>query len=237
MSEKEIEKKPELSEANSLPPEIEVLPKEIVDYILADDTTHEYRDNVFGVTELLGCLRKTYYKRTDAKEGKAPEYSFATRWYFTRGDIFDEALTSLFNLNQVRVTHRVPSTPIAIVGRIDFIKDDTVFDLKTAADGIQYILRNQDHPKEDHEKQVLFYAYCNGNPKAGVVYVTLKHIPFVKWARMELQEEVIKEIEQNAKVIYISLRENEAPPKKRTWRCKWRDGQCEYFERCWGEKK
>lgn len=213
--------------------EIEALPTEIIEFILDDDSRHEYKDNVFGVTELLGCLRKTYYKRMDAKEGKAPEYSVETMWYFKRGDIFDEALTSLFKANQVRVTHRIRGTPITIVGRIDFLKDDTVFDLKTAADGILHILKNQEHPKSQHEKQVLFYAYCNGNSRAGVVYVTLKYLPFVKWARMELQERVVEEIEEAARALYAALRTGTPPPKRRTWECKWKTGKCIYYERCW----
>lgn len=209
---------------------VEDLPEEIKDHIIqaTDQSDYKHRDEELHVTELLYCLRKAYYRRMAEKEGEAsPEKQLAQRWYLYRGIIFDEAWTSLFVRNQVRVTHRVPNGP-TIVGKIDFIENDTVWDLKTISN--EYAIK--EGPKPAHVKQVLFYAWVQNFSKAGLIYLHLGGVHLFELDTTPA-EEVVRELEDKARKLYFALKSGDPPERVDTWECRY----CEFKTICTGGAK
>ncbi len=204
--------------------DLKELPQQIIEHILmATQDDYEYRNETLLVTELLYCLRKAYFRRTVTDVEK----ELAQRWYLYRGSVFDQLWTPLFQRNQVRVTHRVPGGP-TIVGRIDFINkegDDLVlYELKTIAN--RYVIKNG--AKEEHIKQVKFYAWCENIDVAKLVYVSFEG---VKVFTVDCSDayEIVKELEERAKILHDCLVNERLPPKTdKEWECRY----CEYKDCC-----
>ena len=109
------------------------LPQKLLQHIdKVTERHHDYRDNIFYVSELTGCIRQAYLNRT--LKPKIEDYDFTQKWRLFRGIIFDQAITTLFERNQVRITHRVKNPPIVITGKADFIEDDVLWELKTVSE-------------------------------------------------------------------------------------------------------
>ena len=200
------------------------LPTEIRQHI--EDTIQkelEYRDGAIHVTELLYCLRRAYFRRI----GVTAEQTDKSKWHFYRGLIFDKLWTGLFPRNQIRVTHRVPDGP-AIIGRFDFIikenGEDIICDLKTIAN--RWALK--DGVKEDHVKQVKFYAWCENVQKARLIYVSFEGVKVYDIDCSDA-DQVVKELEEKAKLLYNYLTNKKLPPKTdRNWECQ----NCEFRYLC-----
>lgn len=218
------------------------LPKRIQEHIMEKTarSDKEQAINRMGVTELLGCQRKAYFRRTDPLP-IGVEQSFI----FFRGQVFDEAFTTLFPRNQVRVTHRIRDTPIVISGRFDFVDEDgAVADWKTI-DGTYWI--ESKGAKEENVIQVLFYCYCEGVNKGRLYYMSLGNVIKIDIdANEKAQREVIEILEERAKNLYDSLVYATVPDidsdhSKDFWECKYTKGQnevrCEYYDRCYGDEK
>ncbi len=204
------------NDVNELPEPI----KRHIEEITSSEYTH--RDGEVHVTELLYCLRKAYYRRMAEKNGENVEKELKNRWWLYRGVVFDELWTGLFPKNQVRITHRIPDGPV-IAGKIDFIYNDTVYDLKTISN--EYAVR--DGPKEEHVKQVLFYAWVNNTPKAGLIYVWLGGVKIFLIDTSRAYE-VVKELEERAMKLWTALRKMEPPEREESWQCKY----CEFKDIC-----
>jgi hypothetical protein len=191
-------------------------------------------DNRLYVTELIGCLRKAWFKRKFPKP-----LALKSRWYFYRGNVWDNLWTPLFEKNQVSVTHRLRSVPVVISGRIDFIDaDGAIADLKTT-DNLYWI--NKEGAKEDNKKQVMFYAWCMAKDKARLYYVSLKDAikVEVEFTEDDLKE-LVEEMELNATILYNALIDD-CPPERDArhidsyWECKpSKEGEmyCDYAEEC-----
>lgn len=225
----------------------EDMPQRIKDHLLKcanRDMGRTYEDNRLSVTELVGCLRKAYFKRKDPRP-----VGLDMAFYLRRGILFDEDFTSLFPRNQVRVTHRINDTPIVIAGKFDFINDeneivDVVADLKTM-DNLYWIEKRG--PKDSNMKQVIFYCYCEGKDAAELHYVSMGN-----WIRCHVdagsvaQKDVMDELEQNAKLLYGALVSGTPPEidgdhNEDYWECQYekngRKIKCEYYEVCYGGVK
>ena len=196
-----------------------------------------YADHRFGVTELLGCDRKLWFRRRLPKP-----ISLNMMYIFNRGMLWDTEYTEIYERNQVRVTHRVPNSPVVISGRLDFIDDDgAVTDLKTT-ENLYFIRKNGAKP--DNVSQVLFYCWCEGIDKARLIYMTLSDAETVDVdATYERQVENLERLEKRALASYDNL-QHDAPPMMDDlhapdyWECCYkkagREVKCEYFSECHG---
>lgn len=199
------------------------LPAPIKNHILNKTNYSDYttQQNSYSVTELLYCLKKAYYKRT---QPKPQDIESAFNLY--RGKVFDDLWSPLFKRNQIRCTHRVPNYPINISGKYDFLTDDgTVTDLKTSKN-----LYFVNEASAEYQKQVRFYAYCNALTKAQIVYIDFGDC---KVFPVEVGDctELINELEGKAIQLWSALQCGKpptnlyAPPD---WLCK----KCDYKEEC-----
>jgi len=158
------------------------------------------------------------------KSGDNLEEGLDKKWYLYRGLIFDELWTGLFPRNQVRITHRIPEGP-TIVGRIDFIHDGVLYELKTISNG--YAIK--DGPKEQHVKQALFYAWVENVERVRLIYV---HLGGVKIYEIDTSRayEVVKELEERARKLWSAIKTMQPPEREESWECKY----CEFREICLG---
>jgi len=197
------------------------LPEEIKEHIIQKTEEDFARvDNHLYVTELTDCIRKAYFER------KSPiEPDFERRFFVYRGKIFHELWAPLFQANDVRVTHRLKGVPAIISGRIDFVKNGAVYELKTCR-------TPPAKPREHHIWQVSAYAWMGGYTKAFLVYVSFEP-PKIFEIPLDRAEEIMEELERRAKVLYQALA-NDVPPEplgKWEWSCDY----CLYREKCESE--
>ena len=199
---------------------IEELPRPIREHILAK-VNGDYRamPNTFNLTELLYCLRKSYFQRVSPKP-----FELKAAWYIYRGELLDEVWTPLFPRHQVRCTYRCKNVPAVIVGKFDFLDENGVLtDLKTTK-SLYYV----DGPKEEHVKQVRFYAWCNAVEKAQLIYADFGD---VKVFPVEVGDcmELLVDLEERVACLFWSLKNGEPPEScGPEWMCR----GCEYREPC-----
>lgn len=195
------------------------LPQPIKDEILhrVNDGDYQNKPNTYSITELLYCIRKSYYRRIKPKHS-----SLNAAFNMYRGQVFDQLWCRLFIHNQVRCTYRCHSIPITISGKYDFLTDDGILtDLKTVKT-LFYIKA----PSPEYVIQIRFYAWLNSIEKAQILYIDFgdcKAFPVAVGDCTQLLEEV----ESKAKTLYDALQNNKAPTKDLstpTWQCE----GCEY---------
>lgn len=194
-----------------------MLPDPIVEHIRSVvEREYEYSDERIHATELCGCLLKAWLRRRYPVERE-----FERMWYLYRGLIFDELWTSLFPRKQVRVTHRIKNGP-TIVGKIDFIYNGKIYELKTVNS-----VRRLDELYDHHVKQVRFYAWCECVEEAVLLYISFDgYCAFTVDCSEEKVLPVVEEFERKAVELYEALKKNEPPrPDASKWECQF----CEYY--------
>jgi len=194
------------------------LPKPIVDHIVeVVEREYEYSDDRIYATEPCSCILRAYLKRRYPMEK-----SMQRLWVLYRGLVFDELWTKRFDRNQVRVTYRVKGGP-TIVGKRDFIYNNTLYELKTVS-----TVKRVDRPYEHHIKQVRFYAYCENMKRAKIIYVSFDGFKiFDINCSDDVTLPVVEEFETKAIELYNALKNNIPPPPDgcEDWECKY----CEYL--------
>lgn len=201
------------------------LPKPIQQHILKTVNFDDYvgKPNTYSITELLYCIRKAYYKRTNPKPLQLEQ-----AYNLYRGKVFDDLWSPLFRHNQVRATYRCKNVPITISGKYDFIDENGVLtDLKTAKS-----LYSINEPSKEYTKQVRFYAYLNSIDKAQIVYIDFGDC---KVFPIEVGDctSLLEEIEVKATQLYYALKLKQ-PPEKPTITHTWLCQKCEYSQECLG---
>lgn len=137
-------------------------------------------DNLFHVTELLGCCTKASYMRNPPPEYTTDmlEPSLQTQYYFFRGNIFDLIFSLVMPHSQVDFNIPIENDKgydISIVGRADWldIEDGKVIginDLKTTKN-LWYVKKQG--AKKDHFMQLMTYAWVFGASKISIYYMDL----------------------------------------------------------------
>jgi hypothetical protein len=188
--------------------------------------------NSYHITELVGCIRKTYYRKTLPKK----EINLETAKNFYRGNIWDRNFCKCFRHNQIRVTYRCQKTPRCISGHFDFLNEDdpntpVITDLK--APKTLFYVEREGKPSNHYRKQVLFYCYCTAIPNGAVMYWDgHKHLSFSIEVTDENCRVLIDELETKSLMLYNALKTNQPPNKNifilESWECQY----CEFLEEC-----
>lgn len=202
---------------------IEELPRPIREHILAKvNTDYKSLPNTFNLTELLYCLRKSFFQRVVPQP-----FGLQAAWYIYRGELLDEVWTPLFSRHQVRCTYRCRNVPAVIVGKFDFLDENGVLtDLKTTK-SLYYVTG----PKEEHVKQVRFYAWCNAVEKAQLIYADFGD---VKVFPVEVGDcsGLLAELEEKVECLVVSLKSGKPPAGRGpVWMCR----DCGYSGACRNE--
>ncbi len=199
------------------------------------DDDYEPMPNSYHITELVGCLRKTFYKRTQPK--KPVNLEFANN--FHRGKLWDKDFCRCFKHNQVRVTYRCRNIPISISGHFDFLNNDNpnapvITDLKSPK--TLFYVEKEGKPSEHYRKQVLFYCYCTAINQGAVMYWTgVKPLTFPVEVSEDSCRFLIEELEGKCLALWMALKHHRAPSLEASnpeaWECK----LCDFKSKCEAE--
>ncbi len=212
-----------------------VIPKRIQNKILSDannDDEYTPMPNCYHITELVGCIRKTFYRKTLPRQ----PVDLDTAKNFFRGNHWDRAFTSLYPHNQIRVTYRCQKIPICISGHFDFINDDdptnlVVTDLKSPK--TLFFVKRENKASEHYRKQVLFYCYTTAISKGCVAYWDGNDwLEFPVEVSDEACKLLIEEIESKTLALWMAFKHGKPPSKQaflpEVWECKY----CDFREPC-----
>ncbi|MCL2642794.1 MAG: hypothetical protein FWD52_04705 [Candidatus Bathyarchaeota archaeon] len=173
----------------------------------------------YSVTDLLGCVRKAYYKRYMPKA--LTEQSI---YNFSRGKLFDAALTTCFKDNQQPVLYQCKKSPCQVSGRYDFITSEGVMtDLKTTDKDLASI----SEPMWEYKMQVRFYADLKGCSQAQIMYVNMQGIRVLPVTVGDCLD-VYNFFEQQACLLFEAEQQKMVPQQQKDNFCVW----CEYSLEC-----
>lgn len=180
-------------------------------------------------TDVLYCLRKAFWRRTDPVEK-----DFKTLYNFFRGNLFDHELTGIFPLNQVRIEHIVEDPDYGdflITGKADFIDEGIVWELKTVKSTYYF---GSDGANDAHKRQVKFYASCLGQTTAGIIYLDMgDSVQYIY--KEDDWTPIVRELEDRARLLRKCLIEDTMPEpdgRQPDTGGKSQCDYCEFEERC-----
>lgn len=130
-----------------------------------------YERPYISVTELCGCLRKAYYYRQRYEIDVKDEFSFAYLYLIQEvGNTIHEVVQNLYDFGEMEKT--VVSEKHKIKGRIDAIKDEFVFELKSIDEH-----KFKGKFFREHYYQGLIYAYIlNTEYNYNIKHITIIYI-------------------------------------------------------------
>jgi len=187
--------------------------------------------NCYHITSLVGCLRKTYYRKVLPQKPIPLE----TAKNFFRGNHWDRIFSPCYRHNQIRVTYRCKSVPISISGHFDFIDDDDpinpiVTDLKSPK--TLFYIERDGKPSNQYRLQVLFYCYCTAISKGRVAYWDGNNwLPYDIEVTDQACQTLLDKLETKSFMLYNAYQNNTAPLKENDlepWEC----GYCEFQKEC-----
>lgn len=211
------------------------IPKRIEQKILAatnDKDDYTPMPNSYSITELVGCIRKTFYKNTSPKQ----IFDLAAAKNFYRGNMWDFNFCGCYPRNQIRVTYPCQNVPISISGHFDFINDDDpnnpiVTDLK--APKTAYYVKREGKPSTHYHRQVLFYCICTAIYKGEIGYWDGNDwLGFQFTATIETRKALIIELEAKVLALYFAYRNGKPPNKQISAPEAWECNCCNFFREC-----
>lgn len=138
-----------------------LLPKPIISHLEDALVTWPVQPHVYHVTELVRCLRQSWYRRVYPERVK---WTVKSLWNIYRGNLFDQKLTSLFEVHQKN--YKIKKDGITISGTLDFVYDNgegpVLYDLKMPA---STFYRKREGAGQSYQRQVQAYlalGHVNG---------------------------------------------------------------------------
>ena len=137
------------------------IPEKILEYLKQKNGIKRKFDNKkYSVTELIKCVRETYYKKTKEKSEESFDKSVQSMWSSLRGNYLHE-LTNAYTWNELETEYNVPldgDNSATLVGRLDMYDETTktLLDLKTT-NNVLWQVKHDMLPKHEHILQVQCY--------------------------------------------------------------------------------
>lgn len=147
--------------------------KRFMEQVLSQDAKHEYKDERIYVSELGGCLRRSWFRRRVLRK---PTLGDAFRLFI--GRLFHEIVEESYFMREVPVAWEFTAEDgvLTLAGRIDAVDGDKVVEFKSKSPrSFSYVLRNG--PLHEDEEQVRFYAAAGGYERALLIYYELQPTP------------------------------------------------------------
>ncbi|PLJ78100.1 PD-(D/E)XK nuclease family protein [Infirmifilum sp. SLHALR2] len=170
---------------------------------------------VVYVTEVTGCLRRSWYIR--AMGGPLPDEKIVI---LLLGDDVHLLINSEFPLGEGEKSFEKEFQGVRLRGRVDRIAGETIFEFKTAS----AIPRE---PREHHVDQMQLYFWLTDRSRGFIVYVS-KTTGQVKAFPVARDEERIKFLLDRAIRLSQSLKQGNPPDPEKGWLCDY----CEFREAC-----
>ncbi|MHC1579852.1 MAG: AAA domain-containing protein [Candidatus Alkanophagales archaeon] len=156
--------------------------KDFIGRMLAEEAEREYRDERIYVSELGGCMRRSWFRRK-LRELQKPNLGDALRLLL--GRLFHELVEESYSMREVPVVWEFPADAggggggagasasgggvLTLAGRIDAVDGGKVVEFKSKSPkSFSYVMRNG--PLQEDEEQVRFYAAAGGYERALLIY-------------------------------------------------------------------
>ncbi|RLG84704.1 MAG: hypothetical protein DRO39_07265 [Thermoprotei archaeon] len=187
--------------------------------------------NVVWITEVVDCLRKSFYARTRGREVAGFSEAMPIVSGASLHRVVEEAVQRFLGDRvsvEVPVEHYVPEADVTIRGRADVVVEldrRAVFEIKTTTRN-----GNDARPLPQHIMQLQFYLNALKVDTGAIVFVTPERIRVFPVAR---DPKVMESIEHRAAVLSYCLRKQKAPKREvRPYYC----NACPYRFTCLGTR-
>ena len=210
-------------------------PNGIVNFLQKRNGLLNYHEkNRYSVTDIVGCLRKAYYKEIGVQQEELlQDATIENMWATVRGDFLHQ-MTYAYKWRELDVEYFVSlkNKVVTLAGRLDMYdwKTKTIIDLKTTK-AIKWQIKQGFLPRLEHILQVQCYGTMVSNiipvENLNIVYVDMNDIITYKVQMRDLAEWIktrIKEIED-------ALAEKTTPQGQVTGLCQF----CRYQTRCFND--
>ena len=225
---------------------LDLLPTPIVDHMRRTMHNRPRLRNVYHVTELLYCLRKAFYRRTQPNS----DFNVESLWNIYRGVTFDEKWSSLFKINQksYAVERQFNDDILTITGTLDFVWLDekdlepVLYDLKMPKN---IFYKKKEGAGKFYTEQVQSYlsmAHWHGeltNVHRARVLMLADDLVIQE---VKEHDEILEYLWDRAYSLYSSIKEQETTPTEplkllgpeEQWECneKWCPGDLKYRLEC-----
>lgn len=187
------------------------LPKEILMKIFKEMEASEYKENSYGVTELITCLRLSYFRRTLADFPSLPEV-----YQLVRGHMFHKFFGSEFELKEIKLEKDFGD--FKVIGIVD-AGNGNLYEFKSVSKlpmmpYPQHILQIQAYDSlSDLKYKRLMLVYFSMNN------FTVFEVP---------KKNVVEFLESRAKKLHECLKNNQVPEKEDIGLC----GFCRFKIEC-----
>lgn len=179
-----------------------------------------YDPATIHVSEVVSCLRKTYYYRTRLTQ-ISPIQALKIL-----GNRLHEAVQEVLNGRGYIVEHEVKlrSGEVTLVGHIDAYSPDGdhIIELKTVS-------KIPDEPYSQHRRQAQIYLELSRVPKAYIVYIS-RLDGRVRVFRILRDKKILRWAFERARKLHSHLAERKAPDRERSILCSY----CEFKSICLG---
>jgi hypothetical protein len=190
------------------------LPKEILQKIFKEFEESEFKPNSYGITELLYCLRQSYYRRTRIDYPSLNEV-----YILCRGHMYHKFFGSEFQVREIRLEKSFGD--FSVVGIADASKDGYLYEFKSTAR-----LPPMYYPQ--HALQIQAYDTLNDLKAKKLILVYFTMNSFV-WFEVP-KKDVFGWICDRVFKLHDSLLKNQ-PPEREQILCGW----CPFRLECFSE--
>jgi len=189
------------------------LPSQVIERLRKDFVLEPNR---YGITELVGCLRKAYFSRT------REDYPTLKDCYIlSRGLAFHSWFNEKFHVKELKLERRFPEEGFDIVGIVDALHQtktlNTLIEFKSVS-------RIPAFPYPTHILQLQgYYTLCSPNIRVDKLILVYFSMLDYKWFEVE-KKDISEFLFLRAKTLHECLKNNKLPPVEQefcSW-CRWK---------------
>jgi len=167
-----------------------------------------FEPNRYGVTELTGCLRKSYYYRTSETFP-----SLKDLYVWARGLSFHQFFSE-FGIKELKLVKRFDDFDIVgICDGIEMGKENTLFEIKSVSH-----LPVAPYPQHVIQTQG-YYSLAKDNieiDKLIIIYLTMNDFTYFEVEKKDIMDF----LERNARILHNALKNNKPPKEKDVSLCR-----------------
>lgn len=172
--------------------------------------SQSYERPYITVSELCSCIRKCYYERMKYPVNHKKLYTFSYLYLIQNvGNVIHDTIQELYNFSEVEKT--IVSERFKVKGRIDAIRDNFLFEIKSID-----IEKFKNQYKKEHYLQANIYAYIL-NKEYGYKISTITLIYVIRNLKrivpfdLPLNNELVESIINKAPILKSAIDSNKVP--------------------------
>jgi len=173
----------------------------------------------FGVTSLTSnCLRQAYYKLTEEEI-----LDLEKLWIFSRGHAMHTFITKTLEEGQKEVFVKKEYPSFSIIGFIDAIHDDVLYEFKTTAN-------TPETPQNHHILQgQAYYSLLDPLKQSSIKTIKIVYLSMQKIKTFDvIPRDILPWLQNRAAILAQAIQTKTPPPAEMSWLCKY----CDFSDLC-----